>query len=127
MLPGDGVRAAKQAALPSMIRNFEQMAAGRVFLVSPQCISNIHVHDASVVVQSGGKLTTGDLKASGKEELREHRKMLGDQKAKKRAGAASLKGLTKKDLVEEAEIEYLSSLTGQNLKVPTIGFGKKTK
>lgn len=57
-----------------------------------------------------------DLKQSGKAELRDHRVAAGEKKEKRKKAMSSLKGLTKKDMVEEAEVEYLSSLTGQNLK-----------
>ncbi len=57
-----------------------------------------------------------DLKTAGKVEMREQRKSMAHAKAVKKKAAGSLKGLTKKDLVEEAEIEYLSGLTGQDLK-----------
>lgn len=66
--------------------------------------------------QNGGKFAMKDLKSAGRQELREHRKAVVDKKKAKKKSASSLKGLTKRDLVEEAEVEYLSALTGQNLR-----------
>jgi hypothetical protein len=60
------------------------------------------------------------LKSAGKQELRDHGAAARQHKAKKKAAVAnSLKGLTKKDIVEEAELDYLSSLTGKNLRGPS--------
>ena len=66
----------------------------------------------TTILQTGGKLTLGELKHAGKTEVALQRSKLKQAKAR---SSDSRKGLTKADIVEEAEKEYLSMLTGKDL------------